>query len=41
MRRFVPADGVYRPGDEIHWFARLASLLLPGGEHLVRQRRLA
>ncbi len=35
---FVPADGVYRPGDEIYWFARFHKKVAVGGAPVLAQR---
>ena len=35
---FVPADGVYRPGDEIYWFARFHKNVIVGGAPVLTQR---
>ena len=35
---FVPADGVYRPGDEIYWFARFHKAVTVSGAPVLAQR---
>ena len=35
---FVPADGVYRPGDEIYWFARFHKAIAVSGAPVLAQR---
>ena len=35
---FVPADGVYRPGDEIYWFARFHKAVTVNGAPVLTQR---
>ncbi len=35
---FVPADGVYRPGDEIYWFARFHKKVAVAGAPVLAQR---
>lgn len=35
---FVPADGVYRPGDEIYWFARFHKAIAVSGASVLTQR---
>ncbi len=35
---FVPADGVYRPGDEIYWFVRFHKAVTVSGTPILTQR---
>ena len=35
---FVPPDGVYRPGDEIYWFARFHKAVTVSGAPVLKQR---
>ena len=35
---FVPADGVYRPGDEIYWFVRFHKVVTVSGAPVLKQR---
>ena len=35
---FVPADGVYRPGDEIYWFAGFHKAVTVGGTPVLAMR---
>ena len=35
---FVPADGVYRPGDEIYWFVRFHKAIAVSGAPVLAQR---
>lgn len=35
---FVPADGMYRPGDEVYWFARFHKAVMVSGTPVLAQR---